>query len=139
MASQVTTIDSPTGQSPLRLFGGMLRGRMQRHSSAQILACADDRDVAIEMMRADPIRGRTDGFYADQLDIDRSLFSRMLSGNRRFALTESEWRYLENLTSSLLWTEWTARRRDFDLVQHKETPEEELERLRAVVAQRSTA
>lgn len=137
MSDQVMRIAEPPEQSPLRLFGGMTRQRMQRHSGAEILACADDRDVAIEMMRADPIRGRTDGFYADQLDIDRSLWSRMLSGNRRFALTESEWRHLENLTGSLLWTEWTARRREFDLVAHKETPEEELERLRAVVAQRS--
>lgn len=137
MTYQVNAIDSPHRQSPLRLFGGTTYQRMQRHTNAQILACADDRDVAIEMMRADPIRGRTDGFYADQLDIDRSLFSRMLSGNRRFALTESEWRHLENLTGSLLWTEWTARRRDFDLVAHKETPEEELERLRAQVAAQS--
>lgn len=137
MTHQVTRIAEPPEQSPLRLFGGTTHQRMQRHASAQILACADDRDVAIEMMRADPIRGRTDGFYADQLDIDRSLWSRMLSGNRRFALTESEWRHLENLTGSLLWTEWTARRRDFDLTAHKETPEEELERLRAELAQRS--
>lgn len=123
-------MDEPPVQSPLRLFGGVLTGGYVTHPRHEVMACADDADVIIGMMRADRVKGRRDGFYADHLGIDRSLWSRMLSGKARCALTESEWMRLQELTRSKLYRQWTALSDGCDLIPHKETPEEELDRLR---------
>lgn len=129
---ELNKMDPPATQAPLPLFGGLARGRRRVYSSMELKSIRDGRELAVEMMRADPVLGRTDGFYADHLGIDRSPWSKMLSGKIRFALTEREWDEMERLTGCIgMYQRWDALRKGYDLVPHKESPEEELERLRA--------
>ena len=134
----LNAVERNPSQSQLPMIGGVVRGGLRMHPLHDVRACEDDMHVFDRMTRSDPVRGRTEGFYADHLGIDRGLFSRMKNGHNRFALTEAQWANLEMLTGSLLYRQWIAYRRGFDLTPHKETPEEELERLRAELAQRST-
>ena len=129
--------ERPHKQGQLPMMGGVIPGGYRMHPTHDVRSCENDQHVFDRMTRSDPVRGRTEAFYADHLGIDRGLFSRMKNGHNRFALNAEQWDQLEELTGSLLYTQWVAYRRGFDLIPHKETPEEELERLRAVVAQRS--
>jgi len=119
------------------MWDGVINGGFRMHPLHDVRSCETDFHVFDRMTRSDPVRGRTEAFYADHLGIDRGLFSRMKNGHNRFALTEEQWQTLESLTGSLLYRQWIAYRRGFDLIPHKETPEEELERLRRELQQRS--
>jgi len=61
---------NPTGQAPMHLVP------MDR-----IIGCKSILDAVHVCKLHDPIRGRTDGYYADHMEIDRSHWSRMMSGN----------------------------------------------------------
>lgn len=118
-------IDLPASQSPLPLMGGVGRGKAKFHTALELMGFSDERELAIEMMRCDPVHGRRDGYYADHLGLDRSPWSKMLNGRNRFALTAEEWDRLEELTGCHLAHErWKGIRKGLDLYEHQVTAEE---------------
>lgn len=113
---------------PLFLMGGVIEGGYLFAPHSIVRACKREQDVYDSMVALDRIRGRTHEFYAQQMGIDPSHWSRMRKGTARFS---PDWRLLEALTNCRLYTQWIAFTAGFDLREHIETPEEELERLRA--------
>ena len=67
---------------------------------------------------------RSQGWYADRLNIGRAHFSRMLNGSAAVAVDAV---LLANLTGNWALLQWESRAAGFDLVPHRET---EVERLR---------
>ena len=68
---------------------------------------------------------RSQGWYADRLNINRAHFSRMLNGSAAVAVDAV---LLANLTGNWTLLQWEARAGGFDLVPHRETEVEVLRR-----------
>lgn len=117
----------------LSLFGGMQKG-MKLVPMDHIVGCKSLRDAIHVCKLHDPIRGRSDGFYADCMEIDRSHWSRMMNGK---AAPGFDYIDFQHLCGNWAINQYMNYRAGLDTVKHELTLAEKAALFDAQQAQRS--
>jgi hypothetical protein len=124
-STRVNADSGATGeQQAFQLFGGATY-RAVLLDTDLIRKCATEVDAFHLSCEYARVR-HTQGWYADQLGVDRGQFSKMLNGSARFAVNPSE---LAALTGNLALVQFYALSVGCDLCAHRATERERIEAL----------